>query len=246
MPCSPESAACREILDRLDDPYFLGDEPALSQASGYFDAWSSAPGAFAVAATGTLDVVAAVEFARAHNLRLVVKGGGHSYQGTSTAPDSLVVWTRAMNDIELHDAFVPSDAPTRSEPQPAVSVGAGAIWMSVYNAVTTQARRYVQGGGCMTVGVAGIVQSGGFGSFSRACGLAAAGLLEAELVTADGAVRIANVYREPELFWALKGGGGGTFGVITRLTLRTRKLPERFGEASGTIQCSTAARSPIS
>jgi FAD/FMN-containing dehydrogenase len=67
-----------------------------------------------------------------------------------------------------------------------------AIWLHVYDAVTTMAGRYVQGGGCTTVGVAGLVQSGGFGSFSKNYGTAAASLLEAEVVTADGAVRIAN------------------------------------------------------
>ncbi len=64
--------------------------------------------------------------------------------------------------------------------------------MHAYNAVTTVAGRYVQGGGCATVGVAGLIQSGGFGSFSKAYGMAAAALLEAEIVTGDGAVRIAN------------------------------------------------------
>ena len=71
----------------------------------------------------------------------------------------------------------------------------------------------------MTVGVAGLVQSGGFGSFSKAYGLAAASLLEAEVVTADGEVRIANACSDPDLFWALKGGGGGSLGVVTRADL---------------------------
>ena len=78
----------------------------------------------------------------------------------------------------------------------------------------------------MTVGVAGLIQSGGFGSFSKAYGMAAAGLIEAEVVTADGAVRIANACTNPDLFWGLKGGGGGSLGVVTQLTLRTRDLPE--------------------
>ena len=84
---------------------------------------------FAVAAAKTADVVAAVNFARDNNLRLVVKGGGHSYQGTSNSPDSLLIWTRAMNGIVLHDAFVPEGCAGKQAPQPAVSVGAGAIWV---------------------------------------------------------------------------------------------------------------------
>jgi hypothetical protein len=94
----------------------------------------------------------------------------------------------------------------------------------------------VQGGGCTSVGVAGLIQSGGFGSFSKGFGNAAAGLLEAEVVTADGRVRIANSCTNPDLFWALKGGGGGTFGVVTRLTLRTHELPAAFGAAWGTVK----------
>ena len=94
----------------------------------------------------------------------------------------------------------------------------------------------MQGGGCTDVGVAGLVQSGGFGSFSKGFGTAAAGLLEAEIVTADGVVRVANAYTNPDLFWALKGGGGGSWGVVTRLTLRTYDLPTLFGAALGTIK----------
>src|SRR6185295_2790187 len=117
--------------------------------------------------------------------------------------------------------------------------GAGCIWGRVYDAVTTHGGRYVQGGGCTTVGVAGLVQGGGFGSYSKAYGLAAASLLEAEIVTADGEIRVVNACRDPDLFWALKGGGGGTFGVVTRLTLRTRDLPEFFGGAHGTIRAAS-------
>jgi FAD/FMN-containing dehydrogenase len=236
---APESAACAELFKELKNPYFIGDSPALTQTSGWVDAWTSAPSAYAVAAAETADVVAAVNFAREHNLRVVVKGGGHSYQGTSNAPDSLLIWTRAMNGIALVDAFVPKGCEGKVAPQPAVTVGSGAIWMHVYDAVTSKAGRYVQGGGCATVGVAGLIQSGGFGSFSKSFGLAAAGLLEAEVVLADGSVRIANACSDPELFWALKGGGGGSLGIVTRLTLRTRELPQSFGVASGTIKART-------
>lgn len=242
---APKGASCTEVFKQLKNPYYIGDQPALTQTSGWVDAWTSTPSFYAIAAAETADVVAAVNFARENNLRLVVKGGGHSYQGTSNSADSLLIWTRAMNDIVLHDAFVPQGCAGTLAPQPAVTVGAGAIWLHVYDAVTTRADRYVQGGGCTTVGVAGLIQSGGFGSFSKNYGLAAAGLLEAEVVTADGAVRIANICTNPDLFWALKGGGGGSFGVVTRLTLRTRALPEYFGGVFGTIKANseTAFRS---
>jgi hypothetical protein len=115
------------------------------------------------------------------------------------------------------------------------------MWIDAYTAVTTKAGRYVQGGGCTTVGVPGLVQGGGFGSFSKRYGTAAASLLEAEIVTADGAVRIANAHTNPDLFWAIKGGGGGTFGVVTRMTLRTHELPEFFGGVFGEITANTDA-----
>lgn len=120
-----------------------------------------------------------------------------------------------------------------------MSLGAGVVWLRAYEAVS-RAGRYVQGGGCTTVGVAGLIQSGGFGTFSKRFGMAAAGLIEAEVVTTDGQVRIANACTDPDLFWALKGGGGGSFGVVTRLTLRTRELPELFGGVFITVQAKSA------
>ena len=76
----------------------------------------------------------------------------------------------------------------------------------------------------------------GFGGYSKAYGTAAASLLEAEVVTADGIVRTANACTNADLFWALKGGGGGTFGVVTRVTLRTHRLPSFFGWVSATMR----------
>ena len=235
----PGSAACHDALKHIKNPFFIGDEPALTQTSGWADAWVSRPSAYAVAAESTADVVAAVNFARKHNLRLVVKGGGHSYQGTSDAPDSLLVWSRHMNKVTLHDAFVAHGCTDVHAPQPAVTVQSGAMWIDAYDAVTTHGGRYVQGGGCTTVGVAGLIQSGGFGSFSKCFGTAASGLVEAEIVTADGVVRIANACSNPELFWGIKGGGGGSLGVVTRLTLRTHDLPMFFGGMFGEIKASS-------
>ncbi|HEX9525249.1 MAG TPA: FAD-binding protein, partial [Reyranella sp.] len=150
---TPNGTACRDVFKGLKNPYYIGDDLSLTQTTGWVDAWTSQPSVYAVAARRTQDVVAAVNFARDNNLRLVVKGGGHSYLGTSNAPDSLLIWTRAMNDIVRHDAFVAQGCAGQQAAQPAVSVGAGAIWMHTYNEVTTKGGRHVQGGGCGTVGV---------------------------------------------------------------------------------------------
>jgi FAD/FMN-containing dehydrogenase len=230
------SVGCRDVLANIENPFYIGDQPAGTQVSGWLDAWAPAPSAYAVKARNSADVAAAINFARQRQLRLAVKGGGHSYQGTSSAPDSLLIWLRAMNQVTVHDAFVPAGCAGKLSPVPAVSAGAGAMWIDLYDAVTTRGGRYVQGGGCTTVGVAGLVQSGGFGSFSKGFGSAAAGLLEAEIVTADGRVRTVNACTEPDLYWALKGGGGGSWGVLTRLTLRTHELPEFMGAAWGKLR----------
>ncbi len=229
------------LFANIKNPYYLGDHPGLTQTLGWVDAWTSQPSVYAVAARNASDVAAAVRFARENNLRLVVKGGGHSYQGTSNVRDSLLIWTRHLHEVVVQDNFVPQNCPATHPPQRAVTVGSGAYWFQAYDAVTTKAGAYVQGGGCTTVGVAGLIQSGGFGSFSKHYGTAASGLLEAEVVTADGQIRIANAGTNADLFWALKGGGGGTFAAITKLTLRVRDLPEFAGGASFNVKANSDA-----
>ncbi|MBV9890206.1 MAG: FAD-binding oxidoreductase, partial [Rhizobacter sp.] len=223
--------------------YDVAGNPAVAFEYVKEGRWKAgAGGGFnAVEARRTADVVAAVNFARERRVRLVVKGGGHSYQGTSNAADSLLVWTRRMNGVTLHERFVPAGCEGKIAPQRAVSCGAGAVWAHLYDAVTTRGGGYVQGGGCTTVGVAGLVQSGGFGSFSKAFGSAAGSLLEAEVVTADGKVRICNACTNEELFWALKGGGGGNFAVVTRLTLKVHPLPETFGAVNISVRATSDA-----
>src|SRR5580693_4928578 len=104
---SRDSAACRDVLANIRNPFWIGDQPGGTQVSGWLDAWTPAPSAYAVKARHSADVAAAVNFARDNRLRLVVKGAGHSYQGTSNAPDSLLIWTRAMNQVTVHDSFTP-------------------------------------------------------------------------------------------------------------------------------------------
>lgn len=235
----PKSDAAKRLVQDLHNPYYIGDQPGLTQTLGWIDAWSTRPSVYAVAARNAADIAHAVNFARENDLRLVVKGGGHSYQGTSNAPDSLLIWTRDMHDITMHDRFVPQGCEHLIQPVPAVTIGAGAVWMQAYQAVTTQGGKYVQGGGCATVGVAGLIQSGGFGSFSKRYGTAAAGLLQAEVVTADGEIRVVNACNNADLFWALKGGGGGTFGVISNVTLALHDLPGFFGVANFAVKAAS-------
>jgi FAD/FMN-containing dehydrogenase len=235
----PAGDAAKRLSENLKNPYYIGDQPGLTQTLGWVDAWATKPSVYAVAARNAQDIAAAVNFARDHDLRLVVKGGGHSYQGTSNAPDSLLIWTRHMHDIAMHTAFVPQGCERTLQPQPAVTLGAGTIGIQAYDAVTTKGGKYVQGGGCTTVGLAGLIQGGGFGSYSKHYGTAAGSLLEAEVVTADGQIRVANACSNPDLFWALKGGGGGSFGVVSKMTVRLHDLPEFFGAANFTVKAAS-------
>ncbi|HEY4090720.1 MAG TPA: FAD-binding oxidoreductase [Luteibacter sp.] len=230
-----DPATREEALSQIGNQFYVGDQPGLTQTGAYYRAWTSTPSARVLTAESAQDIATAVIWARKHNVRLVIRGGGHSYLGASNAPDSLLIWTRRMNAVNLVDSFIPQGAKAGTAGVPAANAGAGAMWIDAYNAVTTIGGRYIQGGGCTTVGCAGFTNGGGFGSLSKGFGTGASNLLEAEIVTADGKIRVVNAFQDPELFWALKGGGGGSFGVITRLTFRTHYLPQLFGAVRGTI-----------
>lgn len=231
-----DPATRAEALANIDNQFYVGDQPGLTQTGAYYRAWTSTPSARVLAAESAQDIATAVTWARKHRVRLAIRGGGHSYLGASNAADSLLIWTRRMNTVDMVDGFVPQGARAGTAGVPAAHVGAGAMWIDAYHAVTTTGGRYIQGGGCTTVGCAGFANGGGFGSFSKGFGTGASNLLEAEVVTADGRIRVVNAFQDPELFWALKGGGGGSFGVITRLTFRTHDLPDMIGGVSGTLQ----------
>lgn len=132
-------SACADVEKNIRNPFYIGDQPGGTEVSGWFDAWTPAASVYAVRARHAGDVSAAVKFARDHRLRLVVKGGSHSYQGTSNAPDSLLVWTRAINRVQVHDGFVPRGCGGGIAPTPAVTADAGAMWIDLYHAVTTVA-----------------------------------------------------------------------------------------------------------
>ena len=104
------SDAWAHVAKELKNPYYLGDDVGLTQTLGWVGAWTSHPSVYAVAVKSTADVVAAVNFARTHRLRLVVKGGGHSYQGTSNAADSLDRKSTRLNSSHSGESRMPSSA----------------------------------------------------------------------------------------------------------------------------------------
>ena len=235
-----DPAIINRWIERLQNPFVIEEYPWGTQSTGWLNAWSAESSPYVVVANSAADIVAAVKFAKKHHLKLVVKGTGHDYLGRSCAPHSLLIWTHLMRNINLHEAFIPSGAPEQKKGVPAVTIEAGARWGEVYQEVTTKHNRYVQGGGCASVGaVGGFLQGGGFGSCSKKYGIAAGSLLQAEVVTANGDILIANPYQNADLFWALKGGGGCTFGVVTKATLQTYEPPNYVGLVNGNITART-------
>jgi FAD/FMN-containing dehydrogenase len=228
-------------LASLRNPYAIEDDPGAFHTTGWHGAHVTAHSPRVVAAESAADVAAAVDFARDNGAGLVIKNTGHDYLGRSCSPGSLMIWTHRMREVTVHDSFVLAGSPARAAGVPAITVGAGTRWLEAYQALLPYGR-YVQGGGCVTVGAAGgFTQGGGFGSLSRRYGTAAGNVLEAEVVLASGQVVTANAVQHPDLFWALRGGGGGTFGVVTRLTLATHPAPQTLGRVTGTITASTDA-----
>lgn len=158
------------------------------------------------------DVVDAVTTLRSARLPFRVRGGGHSYAGYSshTGP---VIDMRLMSAIQLDLGNATA------------TVGAGAVWGDVYAALA--GTRFVAIGGlCPTVGVSGFLQGGGYSSqYSRMFGLGVDAVLRLEVVTANGTVVNATAGEHADLFFALRGGGGGTWGVVTEVVIRLHELP---------------------
>jgi hypothetical protein len=234
---SPNTETCNTVLQELKNPFFIESQPGGTQSNGWFNAWNSAVSPYVIAAESAEEIAAAVRFAHQHHIKIAIKGTGHDYLGRSNAPDSLLIWTHPMRKVKTVVKFHPKGCPPTHRKVNAVTAEAGARWLEAYKEVTVNHGRYVQGGGCTSVGVAGgFIQGGGFGSFSKKFGTGAAGILEAELITADGKVLTANACQNQDLYWALKGGGGGTYGIVSKVTLKTHPLPDLFGALTGTIR----------
>ena len=151
--------------------------------------------------TGAADVVAAVRFARDHDLEIAVRGGGHNVAGTAVCDDGIVIDLSAMRAVSVDPAGRTA------------LVQGGALWGDVDH--ETQAHGLATTGGIIGhTGVAGLTLGGGIGFLMRKHGLAVDNLLSAEVVTADGSIERASADEHPDLFWALRGGGGN-FGIVT-------------------------------
>ncbi|KAJ5382128.1 FAD linked oxidase N-terminal [Penicillium concentricum] len=160
-------------------------------------------------------ISAALRFVHAHNIRISVKNTGHDFFGRSSVPNTLAIWTHNLDSIAFSSNFTAYNC-SLANSQNVGELGAGVIATDAYHFFSSKGMD-ITGGYEQSVGLAGgFAQGGGVGSFTTTYGLMADNAVEFEVVTADGEVRTINQCNEPELFWAMRGGGGGTFAVLTK------------------------------
>ncbi|KXX78001.1 6-hydroxy-D-nicotine oxidase [Madurella mycetomatis] len=169
---------------------------------------------YAINATDPTHLQRGISFAKRHNIRLVIRNTGHDYLGRSTGAHSLALWTRNLRSMELLDYR--SSVYTG----PAIMMGAGVLAIEAYRFADSH-NVVVVGGNCPSVGMTGgYAQGGGISLLSSVYGLGADQVLEWTVITADGELVTANSTHHPDLYWALRGGGGGTFGVVVSMTVK--------------------------
>jgi FAD/FMN-containing dehydrogenase len=158
------------------------------------------------------DVQAAVRWAVTRGVQLRARSGGHSYAGYSTLQKGVVVDLRTLNGISVNRS------------SGTATVGAGAQLIDVYAGLAAHGAT-IPAGSCPSVGVSGVTLGGGMGLAGRAYGLTTDQIVAVQIATADGRLRTVNAKTDPDLLWALKGGGGGNFGIVTEFTFKTQPLP---------------------
>jgi FAD/FMN-containing dehydrogenase len=201
------AALARDLAGSLVRPGEAGYTTAKLLFDPRFDGLH--PAGIAYCATPQ-DVATGLTFARRHGLPVAARCGGHSYAGWSSTSGLILDVTR-MAGVSVSGGTA--------------VIGAGTRLIDVYGGLAAHGRG-VPGGSCPTVGIAGLTLGGGVGVVSRAYGLTSDNLLSLQIVTADGRLRTASGSRNPDLYWACRGGGGGNFGVVTSFTFRTHPVGE--------------------
>jgi FAD/FMN-containing dehydrogenase len=164
---------------------------------------------------GADDVVAAVEFARANDFPVAIRGGGHSVPGFGTADDAVVIDLSEMQEVDV-------------DPHGRIARAEGGATLGVFNDATHEHGLATTGGIISTTGIGGLTLGGGIGYLARAFGLACDNLVAAEVVTADARRLTASESENEDLFWALRGGGGN-FGVVTAFEYRLHPVEQVYG-----------------
>jgi FAD/FMN-containing dehydrogenase len=203
-------AALRAALDPKKDMVLIPVSKTSRQFDISFSKRTQLTPRVRVVAASAAAVSTTILWAINNGLGFAIRSGGHSYEGFSQSPD-LVIDVRGMKAITL------------SADKKSVSIGSGSSLGSVYDALASS-HLAIPAGSCFPVGVAGHSLGGGFGLLGRPFGLACDGILSMEVVDASGNILTASEQKNPDLFWALRGGGGGSFGVVTNFNFRTNAV----------------------
>jgi len=203
-------AEVSELRSGLHGSLLLNGDEGYEQArhvwNGAFDRHPAA----IVRCADAADVVNAVQFAGTHDLLVAVRGGGHSLPGHSVCEGGLMIDLAPLQDVQV-------DAKART-----VHVDPG-VWLGTMDRAAQKSGFIVPAGTVSHTGVAGLSLGGGIGRLARKFGLSIDSLLGANLVTPDGKLRTVNAQENPDLFWAIRGGGGN-YGVVTSFEFRLHEL----------------------
>lgn len=212
---SLSAAAMQRLRSQMRGEMILPSDERYEQARRVYNGMIDRRPAVIACCQGVADVVAAIRFARANQIPLAIRGGGHSGPGLGTCNGGLVIDLSLMKGIQI-------EANTRT-----ARIDGGCTWGEVDRA-THPFGLATPSGFISSTGVGGLTLGGGIGYLTRAYGLTVDSLLEVELVLADGSVVSASADRNPDLFWAVRGGGGN-FGVVTSFTFRLHPVDQVYG-----------------
>ncbi|CAM06430.1 FAD/FMN-containing dehydrogenase [Saccharopolyspora erythraea NRRL 2338] len=203
------------LRDRVRGPVITETDQRYDEARRVHNAMIDRKPWVVVRCANAGDVMAAVDFARANRLDVAVRGGGHSVPGFGTCDEGVVIDLSAMRGVRVD--------PVRRTAR----VEGGATWGDL-DAATHAFGLATTGGIISTTGVGGLTLGGGIGYLSRRLGLSADNLVSADVVTADGTMRLVDEDSEEDLFWAIRGGGGN-FGVVTSFEFRLSPVADIYG-----------------
>jgi FAD/FMN-containing dehydrogenase len=203
---TPPASAARNEITGFEGRLIGPEDAEYEEARKVYNAMIDKRPALIAQCAGPDDVIKALTFASDHDLLVAIRGGGHNGAGLGTCEDGVVIDLSLINGVEV-------DPEART-----VRVGGGATWGEVDSATNVHGLA-TPSGIISTTGVGGLTLGGGLGNLTRTCGLSIDNLLEAELVLASGERVRANAEEHPDLYWAIRGGGGN-FGVVTSFLFR--------------------------
>ncbi|KAG7091450.1 hypothetical protein E1B28_010484 [Marasmius oreades] len=209
----PQSETCQRtletcLLDSLNpdnSAAWVGKDCKQGSVSPYF-----------IEVTGPEDVQKAFDFAKKTGTYLSIKASGHDYKGRSSLPGSLSLWTANLKSMSYSKTFTPEGG---NKTHAAVTLGAGANFEEIYKFADENKFTFIGGYAQTISATGGWGQGGGHSVLSPVYGLGVDRVLEFKVVTPDGKYRTANEFQNQDLYWALRGGGGGTFGVVLESTM---------------------------